>query len=64
MSEVWIQKDPINWTVHTLRCKCGGEMEHKVNIKYAEKPFLHACNQCGVSEQMEHVYPRTVWEKI
>ena len=61
---IYTTEAPIKWTVQRLMCDCGGELEHKLNIKYADKPFLHACNKCGVQENKEHVYPRTVWEEV
>ena len=57
-----IKRMPITWHVHRLMCECGGEMEHRLNIGYADKPFVHSCGQCGAQENMEHVYPRTVWQ--
>jgi hypothetical protein len=57
----YIKETPIQWKVQRLMCGCGGEFEHKLNVKYANEPFLHACNQCGEQANKEHVYPRTVW---
>ena len=55
---------PITWKVQRLLCECGGEMTHRLNIKYADKPFVHACTKCGAQENTEYVYPRTVWEEV
>ena len=59
----YIQTKPIAWQVQRLLCDCGGMFEHVMNVNYADKPFVHACNVCGLQENMEHVYPRTVWEE-
>jgi hypothetical protein len=55
---------PIVWKVQRLMCDCGGEFAHALNIKYADKPFAHACNKCGAHENHEHIYPHTVWEEV
>jgi hypothetical protein len=45
-------------------CECGGEFEHKFNIKYADKPRTHVCNKCSAIEAHEDVYPKTEWEEV
>lgn len=59
-----IVETPIVWRAQRLICECGGEYEHRLNIKYADKPFVHACNKCGAQENTKHVYPRTVWTAV
>ena len=59
-----IKEAPIVWRVLRLICDCGGEFEHKFNIKYADKPFTHVCNQCSAVESMVDVYPKTIWREV
>jgi hypothetical protein len=59
----FITTKPIEWQVHRLMCECGGEFKHVMNINYADKPFAHACDQCGLQDNTVNVYPKTVWEE-
>lgn len=44
----------------TLRCECGGEMEHKWQKCYAVPPeFTHVCNKCQAEAVREEPFPRT-----
>ena len=58
-----LKESTITWRVQRLLCECGGEFEHKFNVSYADKPRTHVCNKCSAVENVEHVYPRTVWEE-
>ena len=52
---------PITWKVERLMCDCGGEFKHMHNVKYSEKPYVHACDKCRLVENTEFSYPKTVW---
>lgn len=58
-----IQTHPITWVVEQLLCDCGGKFKHMHSVKYSEKPYVHACDKCGVVENTEAVYPKTVWNE-
>ena len=59
-----IKETDITWQVHRLMCDCGGEFEHKFNIKYADKPFTHVCNQCSAVQDTADIYPKTIWREM
>ena len=59
-----IKTVPVTWTVQRLMCDCGGEFQHKFSIKYKAKPFTHVCDKCNSIEEMESIYPMTIYQEV
>ena len=58
-----IKTTPVTWVLERLMCDCGGEFCHMHSVKYADKPFIHACDKCSLVENTTSIYPKTTYKE-